>query len=449
MDHGLLVVRVHLMSIKPVQNQFNGGEISPYMDGRFDLPAYQYSAEIMMNFIPISEGCFKRRGGSHFVSSAKQVDAFLFEIKPIPEDAKVIINGVERKKCYCAYGDEISYSVLADNYQTKSGRTIVYDNTEINITLVSAITFYDFSINAMPEGSTVMINGKERTSVRLGANSTIDWIVGKEGYITQQGKHVLVKDTALDIVLKVRFEIKPYPENATVTINGQVRRYVDVDAGTNVTWSVAYSGLETKSGSQVVNTSTEILVNLSKYQSGQLLFERTASGSTSLTISEKVDANVFVVAAGGGAAGWNPKSVGGGSGSAFIGRIIIPAGTYTINVGAGGGGRNIDSDGSTLTAGTGGNSTIGSLITTYGGTGGRVGRDHFDGGIGGGVPTVNAQVVTTNLKVAGNNGSRIYSGSAPGGNSVYGGFGTGGAAISGSGKNGTTGYVKIVYVGVP
>jgi hypothetical protein len=435
------------MSIKPVQNQFNGGEISPYMDGRFDLPAYQYSAEIMMNFIPISEGCFKRRGGSHFVSSAKQVDAFLFEIKPIPEDAKVIINGIERKKCYCAYGDEISYSVLADNYQTKSGRTVVYDNTEINITLVSAITFYDFSINAMPEGSTVMINGAERTSIKLGANSTVNWVVGKEGYITQSGTEVLAKDTVLDIVLKMRFEIKPYPENATVTINGEVRNFIDVDQGEEVTWSVEYPGLETKSGSQVVETSTEVLVNLSKYEQGQVLFESTTPQTTNFTISETIDANVFVVAGGGGAAGWG-RSIGGGSGSGFIGRIIIPAGTYSISVGNGAGGTNIDNDGSTGAGGTGGQSKIGNLVITYGGTGGRVGRDHFDGGIGGAIPTVNAEVISTNLKVAGNNGSRIHSGSAPGGNSVYGGYGTGGSAVNNSGKAGTAGYVKIVFVGV-
>ena len=448
MDHGLLFVRVHLMSIKPVQNQFNGGEISPYMDGRFDLPAYQYSAEIMMNFIPISEGCFKRRGGSHFVSSAKQVDAFLFEIKPIPEDAKVIINGIERKKCYCAYGDEISYSVLADNYQTRSGRTVVYDNTEINITLVSAITFYDFSINAMPEGSTVMINGAERTSIKLGANSTVNWVVGKEGYITQSGTEVLAKDTALDIVLKMRFEIKPYPETATVTINGEVRNFIDVDLGEEVTWSVAYPGLETKSGSQIVETSTDVLVNLSQYEQGQVLFERTASGSTSFKISETIDANVFLVAGGGGGCGWGNRSIGGGSGSGFVGRIIIPAGTYTINVGAGAYGVDIDQDGSTSYGGTGGQSSIGNLVVTYGGTGGRVGRDHFDGGLGGGMPSVNAQIVATNLRVAGNNGSRLSGGNAPGGNSVYGGYGTGGAAVNASGKYGTSGYVKIVFVGV-
>lgn len=448
MDLGLVFVRGGQMSIKPVQNQFNGGEISPYMDGRFDLPAYNYSAEILLNNIPISEGCYKRRGGSHFVASAKQVDAFLFEIKPNPEDATVIINGIEQKSCYCAYGDEISYSVLAKDYHTKSGRIVVYNSKTLEVSLVSAITFYNFTINAMPEGSTVVINNAERTSVKLGANSTIDWVVGKQGYVTQRGTQVLTTDTMLDIVLKMRFEIKPYPENAIVKINGEVRNFIDVDFGEEVTWSVEYEGLETKTGSQIVETSTEVLVNLSQYEQGQLLFERTDAGSTSFTISETIEAAVYLVAGGGGAAGWNPKSVGGGSGSGFVGRIIIPAGTYTINVGSGGGGVNIDSDGSTLTAGTGGQSYIGSLVVTYGGTGGRVGRDHFDGGIGGSIPTISAQIITTNLKVAGNNGSRISSGSAPGGNSVYGGYGTGGSAVSSSGKSGSSGYVKIVFVGV-
>lgn len=436
------------MTIKPVQNQFNGGEISPYMDGRFDLPAYQYSAEILMNNIPISEGCFKRRGGSHFVASAKQVDAFLFQINPIPADAKVIINGIEQKSCYCAYGDEVNYTIMADNYQTKNGRMIVYESTSLDITLVSSITFYTFEINAMPEGSTVVINGAERNSVYLGANSVVEWAVGKDGYITQSGKEVLSKDTFLDVTLKLRFEINPYPENATVTINGVKRKYIDVDYGETVNWSVAYSGLTTKSGSQTVTTSTELLVNLSKYQQGQVLFEKQTSGSTSFVLSEKIDANVYVVAAGGGATGWGGRSVGGGSGSAFVGRIIMPAATYTINVGAGGAGRTVDSDGSTLTAPSGGQSSIGSLVVANGGTGGRVGRDHFDGGLGGAIPTVSATVVATNLKVAGNNGSRISSNAAPGGTSVYGGYGTGGSASGASGKAGASGYVKIVYIGV-
>ena len=436
------------MSIKPVQNQFNGGEISPYMDGRFDLPAYQYSVALMQNFIPISEGCVKRRGGSHFVASAKQVDAFLFEIKPTPEDATVIINGIEQKSCYCAYGDEINYSVLAENYQTKSGRVVVYESTTLEVALVSSITFHSFSINAMPEGSTVLINDVERTSVYLGANSTINWIVAKEGYVTQKGTQVLAKDVVKDIVLKMRFEIKPYPETAVVTINGEVRNFVDVDYGTEVNWSVEYEGLETKTGSQIVETSTEILVNLSQYEEGQILFESSTAQTTNFTISETIEAMVYLVAGGAGAAGWGNRSVGGGSGSGYIGRILIPAGTYSIRVGGGGGGKNIDQDGSTQKGGSGGQSYIGSLVVTNGGDGGRVGRDHFDGGIGGSMPTVNATEIVRILRVAGNNGSRISSNSAPGGVSVYGGYGTGGAAVSGKGKSGTPGYVKITFAGV-
>ena len=61
---------------------------------------------------------------------------------------------------------------------------------------------------------------------------------------------------------------------ADVTINGVKRKYIDVHYGETVNWSVAYSGLTTKSGSQTVTTSTELLVNLSKYQQGQVLFEK-------------------------------------------------------------------------------------------------------------------------------------------------------------------------------
>ena len=78
--------------VKPVLNQFNGGEISPWLEGRIDLPKYTYSAAKMLNFIPQVEGGVKRRGGSHFVAPVKEVDAVLFKIVPTPSEAIVYIN---------------------------------------------------------------------------------------------------------------------------------------------------------------------------------------------------------------------------------------------------------------------------------------------------------------------------------------------------------------------
>ena len=52
-------------------NQFNGGEISPLLAGRFDLPKYRYSASVMQNCVALAEGALKKRGGTHFVSRTK------------------------------------------------------------------------------------------------------------------------------------------------------------------------------------------------------------------------------------------------------------------------------------------------------------------------------------------------------------------------------------------
>ena len=64
------------MAIKPAINQFNGGELSPYLEGRTDWDKYNYSAKLCKNFIPLVEGSLKRRGGSHFVGKVKPKESF-------------------------------------------------------------------------------------------------------------------------------------------------------------------------------------------------------------------------------------------------------------------------------------------------------------------------------------------------------------------------------------
>lgn len=61
------------MGIKPALTQFNGGEISPQLEGRLDWDKYNYSAKLCKNFIPLIEGSLRRRGGSHFVALRKQL----------------------------------------------------------------------------------------------------------------------------------------------------------------------------------------------------------------------------------------------------------------------------------------------------------------------------------------------------------------------------------------
>ena len=52
------------MSIKPAKVQFNGGELSPWLEGRTDIAKYDKTAKLCRNFIPMAEGSLKRRGGT-------------------------------------------------------------------------------------------------------------------------------------------------------------------------------------------------------------------------------------------------------------------------------------------------------------------------------------------------------------------------------------------------
>ena len=42
------------MSIKPEKVQFNGGELSPWLEGRTDIAKYDKTAKLCRNFIPLA-----------------------------------------------------------------------------------------------------------------------------------------------------------------------------------------------------------------------------------------------------------------------------------------------------------------------------------------------------------------------------------------------------------
>lgn len=327
------------MSIKPVQNQFNGGEISPLMEGRFDLPAYQYSASILQNFIPISEGCYKRRGGTHFVSSAKQVGAVLFKVKTEPSNAVVIIDGVEQNQCWSAVGDTVSYIVSADGYVSQGGTYKVDGAKEIEVKLVSSVIRCAFEIEATPDDAVVMINGLERNKISVGQNSKIEWSVSKQGYFTQSGIiNAISENTKVNVNLKMRFSIKTNISSAEILINGEKRSYIDVDPLTEVSWSVSAEGYQTRSGTQSVTESVELLVNLSSQTPGQVMFESSTPG----TYNQTLEAGYYkLLMCGAGGSGWYYKQsfastayfAQGGAGAVFEGRLYLNDGVYKIVVG--------------------------------------------------------------------------------------------------------------------
>lgn len=52
-------------------NSFNGGELSPHLAGRYDIPKYRAGAATLLNFLPHPEGGLHRRPGTRYVHEVR------------------------------------------------------------------------------------------------------------------------------------------------------------------------------------------------------------------------------------------------------------------------------------------------------------------------------------------------------------------------------------------
>jgi hypothetical protein len=170
------------MSKRPQKNQFNGGELSPWLMGRTDIAKFDKTAVLCRNFIPLTEGALKRRGGTRFVAKTPEADDVTLKIVPTPMEAMVMINNQQISEITVARGDTITYEVKALNYETVSGKVVVNQSMVLNIVLVSRVDTCTLMISPVPFDATVKISGYERKFYRGRKNETVDYVVYKDGY---------------------------------------------------------------------------------------------------------------------------------------------------------------------------------------------------------------------------------------------------------------------------
>lgn len=190
------------MSMKPAKVQFNGGELSPWLEGRFDIAKFDKTAKLCRNFIPLAEGSLKRRGGTHFAATTPYDDDIFFEIDATPKNAKIIINDEEQTKIAVARGDVVTFEVSAEGYAFKSGRFTVTENTKLKVNLISQTESFNLTIVPTPVDAVVKINGYVQNSAEVFKNDTATYVVYKDGYELQQGSVVITEDKIISVVLK-------------------------------------------------------------------------------------------------------------------------------------------------------------------------------------------------------------------------------------------------------
>lgn len=140
------------MAIKPALTQFNGGEISPQLEGRIDWDKYNYSAKLCKNFIPLVEGSLKRRGGTHFVYSAQTLKTYKLIFKITCDVTPTLtVNGNQinltnsgnvytSEIFYCMRGEEVAYNIEANGYLSLYETISIQQDTTLEKTLVQGET---------------------------------------------------------------------------------------------------------------------------------------------------------------------------------------------------------------------------------------------------------------------------------------------------------------------
>ena len=187
-------------------------------------------------------------------------------INPTPADATVKINNMERKSYTGRYGENVTWEVTKVGYKPKSGSLTITED-EVTIPVNLEIIRVSLTINPDPADAVVTINGKAQKTITVDYGTEVSYSVAKTGYDTKSAKITLEENTNLDVELSrtvVVLTINPTPADATVTLNGEERKTITVDYGTKVTYAVSATGYVSKSGEETLIANKTLPVALDK-----------------------------------------------------------------------------------------------------------------------------------------------------------------------------------------
>lgn len=147
----------------PIQTSFNGGEMSPEMDGRVDLAKYAASAHVMENFMPLIQGPAKKRSGTKFINVMNAEFASFFHRFIFSRTQAYILE----------FGNQILRFHTADGTVTEAGKSIT-GATNANPCEIT-VTAHGYSTNDLVfisgVGGMTQINGAFYTITVTSANT--------------------------------------------------------------------------------------------------------------------------------------------------------------------------------------------------------------------------------------------------------------------------------------
>lgn len=171
-----------------------------------------------------------------------------------PSNANVTINGQAVRTLQVDAGSDVDIYASLTGYISASANieNISRDET-VNLTLVPApAQTYTLTVNPTPNNANVSLNGQNRRSITVESGTTVRVQVSASGYQSYDQNVVVDSDRTLNVVLEpipvetYTVTVNPTPNNATVLINGQNTRTLEVPAGSNITIQVSAPGYYTE-----------------------------------------------------------------------------------------------------------------------------------------------------------------------------------------------------------
>lgn len=195
-----------------------------------------------------------------------QKEEVTFSITTIPTDCVVKLNGVARNSINIIKGSSVNWEVSKSGYITKSGSTIVTENTSMQVSLdVIGEGKINFTINVIsPLDAVVTINGETTNSIIVDKNSEVTWSVEAPHYESKNGTQTVTEDTTVDVTLvanKYTLTINPTPADAVVELNGEVKNSITADYNTDISIKISKKGYKTYTEKyKLIQTETKDII---------------------------------------------------------------------------------------------------------------------------------------------------------------------------------------------
>lgn len=195
-----------------------------------------------------------------------QKEEVTFSITTIPSDCIVRLNGVARNSINIIKGSSVNWEVSKSGYTTKSGSTIVTENTSMQVSLdVIGEDKINFTIRVIsPLDAVVTINGETTNSIIVDKNSEVTWSVEAPHYESKNGTQTVTEDTTVDVTLvanKYTLTINPTPADAVVELNGEVKNSITADYNTDISIKISKKGYKTYTEKyKLIQTETKDIV---------------------------------------------------------------------------------------------------------------------------------------------------------------------------------------------